>query len=390
MFRFNKGRLARLLSRIPVSSRFFGPPRAYAESIDSLTTKESEVLAVLRPERTMKHGVPRLTAAYADIESEMHSNSALSAPAQRLYRLSNARVLGDAYGHGVITNADRFVLGQHESWRQQIDNHSVHYAVKLPRCSRLPGTSFSLISHWSDNYWHWLFDVLGKLVLLRDGFPEYISKVEHYLVLNLNQFPFKLQSLLRLGYAEDKLIDVAVESHFLCDTLLIADRPHRDPMPETDLIQSLRRAFLPADKAAAKPRNIYISRSFSTTRRIANEVELILRLEKFGFEVVHLEKMTFTDQVQLFQSAAVVLAQHGAGLSNLVFCNPGTKVLELFEPEFVNPCFAFLSAKLSLDYRMLLNGDSKGLRKGEWINIPSEVNVNVDEIIQMLARELGA
>jgi hypothetical protein len=367
-----------------------GPPRAYADSIGSLTAMESEVLGMLRPERTVKHKVPSLTKGYLDVESEMHSNSVLSAPAQRLYRLSNARVLGAAYGHGVITNADRFILGQHESWRQPIDCHSIHYAVKLPRCSRLQGTSLSLISNWSDNYWHWMFDVLGKLVLLRDGFPDYMSDVERHLVLNLHQFPFKLQSLLRLGYAKDKLVDVAAESHFLCDTLLIADRPHRDPMPEMDLIESLRRAFLPADRAAAKPRNIYISRSFSATRRIANEAELILRLEKFGFEVVHLEKLSFDEQVHLFQSAAMVLAQHGAGLSNLVFCSPGTKVVELFEPEFVNPCFAFLSAKMSLNYRMLLNGEAKGLRKGEWINIPAEVKVNIDDIIQMLAPELGA
>jgi len=92
--------------------------------------------------------------------------------------------------------------------------------------------------------------------------------------------------------------------------------------------------------------------------------------------------------VQLFQSVTIVFAQHGAGLSNLVFCKPGTKVFELFEPEYVNPCYALLSEKLSLAYTMLLNGTSQGLSKGEWINIPTEVKVNVNAIIHTLTQAL--
>ncbi|MBD1921548.1 glycosyltransferase family 61 protein [Microcoleus sp. FACHB-831] len=50
-------------------------------------------------------------------------------------------------------------------------------------------------------------------------------------------------------------------------------------------------------------------------------------LKKFGFEQVTLESLSVSDQAALFSSAQVVIAPHGAGLSNVVFCNRGTKVI---------------------------------------------------------------
>ena len=45
---------------------------------------------------------------------------------------------------------------------------------------------------------------------------------------------------------------------------------------------------------------------------------------------VALEDLEFRDQVALFRDAETVVAPHGGGLTNLVFCDPGTKVIELF------------------------------------------------------------
>jgi capsular polysaccharide biosynthesis protein len=37
----------------------------------------------------------------------------------------------------------------------------------------------------------------------------------------------------------------------------------------------------------------------------------------------------FRTHIEQFAAAAVVIAPHGAGLANLVFCAPGTTVIEL-------------------------------------------------------------
>jgi hypothetical protein len=44
------------------------------------------------------------------------------------------------------------------------------------------------------------------------------------------------------------------------------------------------------------------------------------------------------------------VAPHGAGLANLLLCRPGTKVLELYEPNYVNTVYWYLSNHFGLDY----------------------------------------
>jgi capsular polysaccharide biosynthesis protein len=53
-------------------------------------------------------------------------------------------------------------------------------------------------------------------------------------------------------------------------------------------------------------------------------------------------------QILLFQSAEFVISPHGAGLANLLFCEPGTKVIELMPSVEVRPFFWLISEKLGL------------------------------------------
>lgn len=45
-------------------------------------------------------------------------------------------------------------------------------------------------------------------------------------------------------------------------------------------------------------------------------------------------------------NAECVIAAHGAGLTNLLFCQPGTRVLEIFTPKWIVFCFARLGSML--------------------------------------------
>src|SRR5690606_38318545 len=77
------------------------------------------------------------------------------------------------------------------------------------------------------------------------------------------------------------------------------------------------------DASLKQHENIYIRRSRSSCRRIANEREIQCVLDEFGFATVFLESLTFDQQIQLLRGARKVLSPHGAGLSNIVFCRPG-------------------------------------------------------------------
>ena len=54
-------------------------------------------------------------------------------------------------------------------------------------------------------------------------------------------------------------------------------------------------------------------------------------------------------QADLFARASVVAGPHGAGLSNLVYYAPGTKVIEFFG-EHMAPCYWAISALAGLEY----------------------------------------
>ncbi len=76
-------------------------------------------------------------------------------------------------------------------------------------------------------------------------------------------------------------------------------------------------------------------------------------MERFGFQNVHCEDLSFRQKVNLFSSAEAVVSAHGAGLTHLAFCRPGTPVLEIFSPDYVNGCFWALSDAAGLSYRYM-------------------------------------
>ncbi|HEY9835901.1 MAG TPA: glycosyltransferase family 61 protein, partial [Vampirovibrionales bacterium] len=118
----------------------------------------------------------------------------------------------------------------------------------------------------------------------------------------------------------------------------------------------LRESFL--EKATAlgqqTPDRIYISRRNASYRRILNEEETIARLSPYGFVPIILESLSFLEQVALFANAKAIIAPHGAGLTNTLFCNPGTQVIEIFSPDMVSVNYWVVSNITGLDYSYLI------------------------------------
>lgn len=59
--------------------------------------------------------------------------------------------------------------------------------------------------------------------------------------------------------------------------------------------------------------------------------------------------------------AAVILAPHGAGLTNMMFCRPDTHVMEIIDPGFPNPNFYALASAMQLRYWLV---EGQGLGSG--------------------------
>jgi capsular polysaccharide biosynthesis protein len=78
-------------------------------------------------------------------------------------------------------------------------------------------------------------------------------------------------------------------------------------------------------------------------------------LEAVGFTCVPDPAcLDFDQQCRLLAQADVVVAPHGAALSLLFCCVPGTKVLEIHGPGYVSPLYAWMASFGQLTYAALM------------------------------------
>ena len=87
---------------------------------------------------------------------------------------------------------------------------------------------------------------------------------------------------------------------------------------------------------------------------LLNEDEVIETVEAFGYEVVTLSGLDLGSQARLFAAASHVIAPHGAGLSNLVFCPPGMPVCEFHMDTYLNWCNRRIAAMRGLKYGCII------------------------------------
>ena len=89
-----------------------------------------------------------------------------------------------------------------------------------------------------------------------------------------------------------------------------------------------------ADSYQNTPRRIYIHRQ-GVARSVDNFEGIRSLLQNFDVEPVSLEKLSISEQVNLFSKADLVVAEHGAGLVNTIFMRPGSTVVEVFPEPLV-------------------------------------------------------
>ena len=115
----------------------------------------------------------------------------------------------------------------------------------------------------------------------------------------------------------------------------------------------LNEVFLPDPPERDAGRRLYVRRG-AAKRAVLNEDDVLALLEPRGFEAVTLDGCTVSEQANLFASASVIVAPHGAALANLVFARPGTRVVELMGNNTASVLYAYLSWRRGLQYRMIM------------------------------------
>ncbi len=231
------------------------------------------------------------------------------------------------------------------------DKHPAHHSIwgrSLPPIQPIEGRVAAITGLTSDMYFHWMFDVLPRFELLRRSGIDFESIDSFWIGA---QSPFQQETLQRLGIPTSKLLDPAQLPHLQAQQLIVPSYPGSPAWMPKWVFVWLQQLILGTDQPLSKPSDrLYITRQQASNRRMINEAEIVIGLEAIGFQVVALETLTVVEQARLLSTASVVISAHGGGLTNLAFCQPGTKVIEIFSPDFVYPCYWVVSNLLQLDY----------------------------------------
>lgn len=223
----------------------------------------------------------------------------------------------------------------------------------LRRLRHLDATVLTLTTSWACNYFHWLFDVLPRLHM-----AEKVGIDPQWLYVPARH-AFQRDTLRRLGYPANRIIDASRVAQIRATELIVPSLPGTPGVMPGWVCEFLRSRFLPSPETGESRRRIYVSREGASYRRVTNEAQLRERLMSRGFTIVEPGALPFADQVRLFEAAECVVAPHGAGLANLVFCKPGTPIIEILPSEQTNLCYWLLAGQVALAYHYVI-GASRG------------------------------
>ena len=198
----------------------------------------------------------------------------------------------------------------------------------------IPGTVVVLCSHEPSNYGSFLFRTLPKLHAVR------AYGLTDLPVVVWAQTPAFATLLSMAGIPQSQIVqhDTHVLTTFDRVVAPSLRNPHGFLDPES---YGFYQELLRQAPATGSGRRLYISRQGqarrgASSRQMTNEAELIGALDRLGFETIEPETLSPQEQAGAFASAAIVVGPAGSAMFNVVFCRPGTKVIDIeSEPHWI-------------------------------------------------------
>lgn len=211
----------------------------------------------------------------------------------------------------------------------------------------------------NNNYWHWMYDSISRIGILEKNMK--LNDFNFFLVPD-KKYKFQRETLKLLGI-EKKSLSSKKFKHIFANSVVATNHPwqfsksaHKDIENVPGWITRwLRNKFLKFKSKKKFYKKIYIDRSDSiiNDRRIVNEDKIKKMLRKKKFKILKLTNYSFTQQIGIFNSAKIIVGNHGAGFTNLIFCKKNTKVVE-FKDKNTAKIFNKISKDLGLNYKSIL------------------------------------
>ncbi|CDM93806.1 hypothetical protein ARTHRO_11479 [Limnospira indica PCC 8005] len=373
--KINFSKLCRMGYKIPpsVMFKYSKLQRNYTISVDDNRFKKklvysSQVVNLLQPKTTDNESLSYFV------------NKKVKFPDAFVAQVQNSTAWGSSCTSAIITE-DQKIINDLSTGTPEIILTSNY----LPKPIKVSGRIAILSVQYTYNYFHWMFEIVARLMLLLEAGITFDNLDGIFISGHGKKYEQETLELLKIPM--DRVIDNSI-NYIKADCLIVPSVSPRPLITNGWSCKMLKNLILNSQKFEAFSQSIqpishiYITRNKSQYRKILNEAKLICFLEKFGFKVLTLEGMSVIEQAAYFTKAEMVISPHGASLTNLVFCLPGTKVIEIFAPGSIIDYYWKLSSICHLDYYYLIAKAPEDLTPTA--AHVQNFNVNLDSVLQTL------
>jgi hypothetical protein len=271
-----------------------------------------------------------------------------------LWAMNNLKVWSKL---GIIVTEQGSVL------EESTTEYNTSEALKNASKSNLNGMTYefsgeymSLSGFWSEGFYHWMLEWLPRAY-----FAETSGFKGKYILSKSKVSNFAFDSLKLLGISEDRIVS-APPNYWKPESLWVVESCHAGEyglFPE--ILKGMREKLLSNINLipTASPKRLYISRTNpNRPRRVVNETELMALLEKFGFEWIDFDNMSLKSQLEIVANADAIIGPHGAGIVHSLFIKENSLVIEIFAPNYINPCCIAVQETLRHRYHPLVSLNS--------------------------------
>tara|TARA_Y100000768_G_C23932347_1_gene660773 strand:+ start:109 stop:1209 length:1101 start_codon:yes stop_codon:yes gene_type:complete len=244
--------------------------------------------------------------------------------------------------HGVLKNA---------KFNSVIKNGTTAFVknIKGKVCNLNQGAS-------GNNFFHFIFDIIPKIYILKSVIN--ISKIDFFYVSNIKLWQLKIFKFV--GIKDEKLLDSEKFNHIFANEIFSVEHPwYRKGKFQKQvknipkwIINTNRKIFLKKSLKVNFKKKIFLDRSSSNYNhcQIENINDIKKLLLQNNFEVLQAEKKKIQNQIHIFKNANIVIGAHGASFTNIIFCKPGTKIIEIIPTDHPNKKCETISKFLKLKY----------------------------------------
>jgi capsular polysaccharide biosynthesis protein len=230
--------------------------------------------------------------------------------------------------------------------------HEYGCDIVLPEGQKVFPSALDACAGINENYYHWMVLFLPRIndIFIKPWRSELTSEP----VVLLPPYRDAVQRESAEAIAEHfglKIVNLSDEHNVHVEQCVYPVHLRRGGLyPHTlvsDTFKILKNKFY---STGCYPEKIYISRKDSRNRIMLNEEDVEIMLRHYGYEVITLTGMTLADQINIFANSKRIIGGHGAGLTNLGFASPGTRVLEIHMQGYYNWCYRRLAGLMGVEY----------------------------------------